>query len=340
MCRSRKSVFSCSCLLFLLLSFSPTPAQTGTWARQPAGTMAWLHGVFFLNQNHGWAVGSKGTLLETLDGGNAWKPRGSSTDDVVRDIFFIDEKNGWMVCEVNIYQLKNVDEPRAYLMKTTDGGENWKRIEIKELDVNAVLVRAVFNRNGRGWAFGEAGSIYTTHDAGDTWVKLRSPTRRLLLGGIFVDEYRGWIVGAGATIIQTSDGGESWYQSTLPQVEKSTRFTATSFVDNRKGWAVGSGGSVYRTDNGGRTWQRQESTVNVDLFDVKFVDALEGWAVGAQGTIIHTVDGGEHWTTERSGTEHPLERVFFTNRNRGWAVGFGGTVVAYLRDDIRPRRVN
>jgi photosystem II stability/assembly factor-like uncharacterized protein len=326
--------------LLLLVFTATTFAQTGTWAKQPAGTMAWLHGVFFVDQTRGWVVGSKGTLLQTTDGGNTWKPRGSSTDDVVRDIFFIDDKTGWMVCEVNAYQLKELTDPRAYLMKTTDGGENWIRIEIKGFDVDAILVRAVFNRNGRGWAFGEGGSIYATQDAGDTWVKLRSPTRRLLLGGIFVDDYRGWIVGAGATIIQTSDGGDTWYQSTLPQVEKSIRFTATSFIDNRKGWAVGSGGSVYSTVNSGRTWERQESTVTVDLFDVKFVDALEGWAVGAEGTIIHTVDGGVHWTIQPSGTQHPLERVFFTNRNRGWAVGFGGTVVAYLRDDVRQRRVN
>jgi len=90
--------------------------------------------------------------------------------------------------------------------------------------------------------------------------------------------------------------------------------------------------------NGGRTWQRQESTVDVDLLDVKFVDALEGWAVGAEGTIIHSSDGGEHWTTERSNTPHPLERVFFTDRNHGWAVGFGGTVVSYLRNDASATR--
>jgi photosystem II stability/assembly factor-like uncharacterized protein len=335
-CSSRivRHAFAWSCLLLLLLIPSSVVfAQSGTWAKQKAGTMAWLHSLFFLDQNRGWAVGSKGTLLHTTDGGNTWKTRGSSTDDVVRDIFFVDEKNGWLVCEVNAYQLKSIDDPRAYLMKTVDGGERWNRIEIKGFDVDAILVRAVFTRNGRGWVFGEAGAIYTSHDAGETWTKLRSPTRHLLLGGIFVDDDRGWIVGAGATIIQTSDGGETWYRSTLPQVEKSVRFNAASFVDNRNGWAVGSAGSVYRTVNGGRTWQRQESTVDVNLFDVKFVSALEGWAVGAEGTIIHTTNGGETWTTERSGTQHPLERVFFAGRNRGWAVGFGGTVVAYLRND-------
>ena len=331
-----------SFLLLLLLAL-PTFAQTGTWARQKSGSMAWLHAVFFLDQNRGWVVGSKGSVLQTRDGGNTWTPRAASTDDVVRDIFFIDEQNGWLVCEVNAYQLMTLEQPRAYLMKTTDGGEHWKRVEIKGLDVDSVLVRAVFSRNGRGWTFGEAGLIYTTQDAGDTWTQLRSPTRHLLLGGIFVDNNRGWLVGAGATIIQTADGGETWYKSTFPQIEKTTRFTATSFIDNRTGWAVGSGGSVYRTVNGGRTWERQVSTVDVDLFDVKFVDTREGWAVGAEGTIIHTRDGGEHWTTERSGTPHPLERVFFTDRNHGWAVGFGGTVVSYLRsqtsafDTPRPR---
>lgn len=322
----------------LFLSVFPAIAQTGThsaagsWVRQKAGTMAWLRAVFFLDQNRGWAVGSKGTLLKTVDGGQNWKPNTAPTVSIVRDIFFLDDQNGWLVCEANQYELKSSLDARAYLMKTTDGGENWQRVELKGFDVDSVLVRVVFSRGGRGWAFGEQGAIYSTHDSGDTWARLKSPTRHLLLGGVFVDNDRGWIVGAGATIIQTSDGGETWYQSRLPQVEKSVRFTSASFVDNRIGWAVGSGGNVYQTTNGGRTWQKQESGVYVDLFDVKFVDAREGWAVGAEGTIIHTSDGGSHWTSERSETQHPLERVFFTDKTRGWAVGFGGTVVAYSRE--------
>lgn len=330
-----RRVAGISLVLFLLAfpAIAQTAAQavTGSWVRQKAGTMAWLRSVFFLDHNRGWAVGSKGTLLRTTDGGLNWKPEAAPTTAIVRDIFFLDEKNGWLVCEVNIYELTSKDQTRAFLMRTTDGGENWNRVELKGIDVNSVLVRAVFSRGGRGWAFGENGLIYTTRDSGETWTPLNSPTRRLLLGGFFFDNDRGWIVGAGATIIQTSDGGETWYQSRLPEVEKSVRFTAAWFVDNRIGWAVGSSGAVFQTTNGGRTWLKQESGVYTDLFDVKFVDAREGWAVGAEGTIIHTVDGGTHWTSERSETQHPLERVFFTDKTRGWAVGFGGTVVAYLK---------
>ena len=43
----------------------------------------------------------------------------------------IDDRKRLAVCQVNAYQLKTKEEPRAYLMKTTDSGEHWKRIDIK-----------------------------------------------------------------------------------------------------------------------------------------------------------------------------------------------------------------
>jgi photosystem II stability/assembly factor-like uncharacterized protein len=283
--------------------------------------------VFFVDQNRGWAVGSRGTLLSTNDGGKSWQ-KSNPTEDAIRDIYFNDELNGWLVCERNIYDLQSNDEPRAYLMKTSDGGEHWKRVNMRGAGFDARLMRAIFTRGGRGWAFGEGGALYITHDSGASWIKLQAPTRYLLLGGTFIDENSGWLVGAGATILQTSDGGETWHRSQMPDATH-VRFNATSFVDARLGWAVGSGGSVYRTMNGGRSWQSQTSGVAVDLLDVKFLDAVEGWAVGNEGTVLHTTDGGRHWRSERSPTPHPLERIFFTDRFHGWAVGFGGTIISY-----------
>src|SRR3954454_21290402 len=82
--RSTKSTNRFLLILSFLCFFAvPAFAQTGTWARQRTGTMSWLHAVFFLDQNRGWAAGSKGMLLQTSDGGNTWTPRGSSNTDVV-----------------------------------------------------------------------------------------------------------------------------------------------------------------------------------------------------------------------------------------------------------------
>jgi photosystem II stability/assembly factor-like uncharacterized protein len=324
----RRLLVFCLLLFAFCLLFAPrTSASNGAWTKQRSGSLAWLHSVFFVNQNRGWAVGSRGTLLLTNDSGKTWQ-KSNPTEDAIRDVYFNDEQNGWLVCERNIYDLQSNDEPRAYLMKTSDGGEHWNLANTRGADFDGRLMRAMFTRSGRGWAFGEGGSLYTTHDAGNSWIKLQAPTRYLLLGGTFIDENSGWLVGAGATILLTSDGGETWHRSQLP-LTTPVRFNATSFVNARMGWAVGSGGSIYRTMNGGRNWQPQASGNTADLLDVKFLDSFEGWAVGNEGTVLHTTDGGMHWLGERSPTLHPIERIFFTDRSHGWAVGFGGTIISY-----------
>ena len=320
----RSSLWACA---LLLLCASGVLARSA-WTRQKSGTMAWLHAVFFLDQQKGWAVGGAGALLATIDGGQTWQVMRRPTEDALLDVYFADERRGWLVCERSIYLLKTEDEPRTYLMSTTDGGATWKRLNLIGQDVDVRLIRALFTSGGRGWVFGEGGALYTTYDGGANWTRRRVPTRYLLLGGTFINDEQGWLVGAGTTILQTSDGGETWRAGSVMSAAR-VRFTATSFVDERRGWAVGADGRVFVTRDGGLNWRAQESNVSADLFDVKFFDASEGWAVGAGGTVIHTTDGGAHWTTVPSGTTHPLERLFFVNRERGWAVGFGGTIIAY-----------
>ena len=72
--------------------------------------MAWLHAVFSLIK-----TGAGSSVAKVLYSRHVMAvtptARAASTDDVVRDIFFIDDQNGWLVCEVNAYQLKTLEEP-------------------------------------------------------------------------------------------------------------------------------------------------------------------------------------------------------------------------------------
>ena len=342
-------VLAISCLLLLLPVTNcllPDALAASAWTKQRSGSLAWLHAIYFLDENKGWAVGGRGTLLTTDDGGKVWRATPRPTEDALRDVYFSDEQNGWLVCERSIYDLKTNDEPRTYLLRTVDGGMSWKQVNVIGKDVDARLVRALFTDAGRGWAFGEEGALYTTRDGGESWARQKVPTRNLLLGGWFLDNEQGWLVGAGATLLQTSDGGETWRTGTLlgfePASGKSAdarrvRFNAASFVDKRRGWAVGSEGRVFKTLDGGRTWGEQNSNVQADLYDVKFLDETEGWAAGAQGTLIQTTDGGKHWNIVPSGTTHALERLCFVGRNRGWVVGFGGTIISYAPQHSPPK---
>ena len=105
--------------------------------------MAWLHAVYFLDRDRGWVAGSGGTLLGTKDGGQTWKRLHPLTKDTLHDVYFANENVGWLVAERDVFELKTSDEPRAYLLKTEDGGFSWRRVFLNGFDVNARLVRAV-----------------------------------------------------------------------------------------------------------------------------------------------------------------------------------------------------
>jgi photosystem II stability/assembly factor-like uncharacterized protein len=326
---------------FCLFTFAfVAPSAQAAWRRQQTGTFAWLHSVFFVNESRGWAVGGKGALLSTADGGERWELRPRPVEDAMHDLFFTDALTGWIVCERSIFAPMRKDESVSYLLKTTDGGETWSRVEVtRGEDVDVKLVGLRFADAAHGWVYGEEGVLYATSDGGATWSRQRVPTRHLLLGASFVDARTGWLSGGGLTILSTTDGGATWLAGTVYAPADSTnaqqfattsrRLNAVSFADARTGWAVGAGGAVFSTSDGGRTWRPQSSGVVSDLSDVKFLDRAEGWAVGGEGTVLHTTDGGRTWKAEARQTNHALERLFFFGRKRGWAVGFGGTVVAF-----------
>src|SRR6266498_3700192 len=168
-------------VLFLLLTAHCSLLTAATWTRQPSGTMAWLHAVYFLDQNRGWVAGSGGTLLETIDGGQTWRRLLPLTKDNLRDVYFADEKTGWLVAERDALKLKTNDEPQSYLLKTEDGGFSWRRVFLNGSGINARLVLAVFADGERGWVFGETGVVFATRDGGAHWVRQASTTKHLLL---------------------------------------------------------------------------------------------------------------------------------------------------------------
>jgi len=295
------------------------------WVKQNSGTLAWLHSVYFVNQNKGWVVGSKGTFLTTENGGKSWGQSKKFTEDNIRDIYFSDEKNGWLLCERNVYNLGS--QPPSYLMKTFDGGVSWEKNNFTE--GRERIARIFFAKDGSGFAVGESGAFLALQNDKKTWKKIALPAPYLMLGGKFTDNLHGSVVGGGGTIFFTEDGGLSWNLAKLAGNPK-TKLSSIFFVNQKTGYAVGEQGKIYCTNNGGKLWREQTSNVTENLSDVFFVNTEEGFAVGDGGTILYTATAGNVWNVEKTNTKHKLEKVFLIDK-KGFAVGFGGTI---LRCDL------
>jgi photosystem II stability/assembly factor-like uncharacterized protein len=111
-------------------------------------------------------------------------------------------------------------------------------------------------------AAGYWGAIYVSKDAGKTWTKGRSGTRRLLYGVSMADASKGWVVGQEGTILRTEDGGLTWTkQETNKEAEGSHLFSVHA-LDANTAWAVGDWGTRIFTDDGGKSWQDFSLTID------------------------------------------------------------------------------
>jgi photosystem II stability/assembly factor-like uncharacterized protein len=317
-------------VVLLLLFVCFIQSAKADWVKQNSNTLAWLQDVYFLDEQTGWIAGSGGTFLKTADGGRTWTKEKNFTTDLIRQVYFTDERNGWLLCERNLFAL-GTNSP-SFLLKTSDGGFNWERIEFSDSQRKRIT-KVLFSKNGDGLAIGEGGAFFSmSNEKQDLWKRVPSPVRYLMFDGIFTDESHGIIVGAGGSVLFTEDEGLTWNKASVLGDAKA-KLNRVFFVNPKNGWTVGSEGKIYQTFNAGKTWREQKSNVSADLTDVFFNNTAEGWAVGDAGTILYTTTAGNVWTTINSKDKHKLERVFFVGR-KGWAVGFGGTILFY--DENKP----
>ncbi|MDC8446595.1 MAG: YCF48-related protein, partial [Nitrosomonas sp.] len=219
------------------------------WQTQNSGVSASLLNVAFIDTQRGWVVGTKGTILSTIDGGKSWQAQSSGTDVLLSDVMFVDAQRGWVV------------GAKGTILSTVDSGESW-RMQSSNTDVS--FTSLAFVDEQRGWTVGTRETILSTADGGKSWQIQASGTGAWLFSVTFIDAQHGWAVGIGNTILSTIDGGKSWQKQ-----NSDTRvwLRGVMFIDARHGWAVGEGGTILSTNDGGKNWQLQSNNTETSLVD-------------------------------------------------------------------------
>ena len=221
-----------------------------TWTNYPVSSAGEFEakGIFFLNQNEGWVVGSAGFLggtnygkiYHTTDGGFTWILQFTSTIlyTAVGQVFFLDENIGW------------VGGMDAVIMKTTDGGHNWT-IQYHRPNTNYSILDMHFFDSNTGIAVGTDGLIITTTNGGQTWEERYIGTDDAWIRDMFpVNNSTIWACGEFGLLIKSDDGGFSW--SWVSQLVTDDYLFCLEFVDEMKGWAGGGAdGFLIKTEDGG-----------------------------------------------------------------------------------------
>ena len=328
----RKMLAAVRLMLCLALAYS---AVTSKATAEPLVSRAMaqdatLWAIDFVDQQHGWAVGDRGTIWHTADGGNTWAPQRSPVACQLTGLDFLDARHGWAVGGVfDPY----TQTSRGVVLFTNNGGQTWTEIE------QAVLpaLRSIKMIDGvRGFAWGQPSGLYpsavfSTDDSGRTWIPLNSAAVQSWEAADFVDAFDGAVAGQRATVaaVRRRALEPAQFPSVGMRHVKSLKLQTAG-----RGWLVGNGGLVLATADRGRTWQLPPSPLPpaaYQQFDFESVATVgpHCWIAGSPGSrILYTPDGGRSWQWLDTGQSLPIYDLRFIDAQHGFACGALGTILA------------
>lgn len=321
--------------------------------------------VYFYNEKIGFGLTSN-KIFKTTDGGESWKEINSIANFELKDIFFINDMEGFAVA----YKLWTSNG--SYIMKTEDGGQNWKATYSSN---SIVLEKLAFSSEGVGVAVGRkdisnphsdtTNFVLLTNNKGQTWTDISSELNKLavdskgLIGDYltnikFTKDKSINVLSIEGRIYNTFDQGRSWkLVSKLVDEPDQTAIKHFGRLEDGRFWIAG--GTISQEGHWGMiavmnndvSWDRFRLT-GYYFADVEFLSNNKVIASGSlvapynfgganelnKGVILYSLDSGKNWTViHESQTTNEFASIAKLSEQKILVGGKNGELVFLERAD-------
>ncbi|HXR84407.1 MAG TPA: hypothetical protein VN722_08875 [Hanamia sp.] len=279
-----------------------------------------MRGLSIVDNNVVWVSGSNGTVGKSINGGKTWKwmlVKGFEKNDF-RDIEAFDKKTAIIM---------SVSDP-AYILRTEDGGENWK--VVYENKTKGMFLDAMeFWNDQSGIVIGDPINnrffIGRTFDGGKTWRKIPESFKPV------ADSGEACFASSGTNIIKLNQseavfvsGGLSSHifirdKKILLPIQQGTESTGANSVAIKKAKTmIVVGGDFLKKDDttkncviskdGGQTWVSPEVTPGGYRSCVEYLNKNKWITCGLNGVDISN-DNGMNWQSISSESFHVCRKA-------------------------------
>jgi photosystem II stability/assembly factor-like uncharacterized protein len=256
--------------------------QGKTWTQAKVPTRQLLTAVYFVDDQHGWAVGHDTQILASADGGSTWTKQ---FEDLKReapllDVWFKDMSTG---IAVGAY---------GALLETTDGGQHWEDIGDRLDNEDQYHLNGIAYVKDAGlFIVGEMGSMFRSADDGQTWEKLEGPYQGSLFGAVGTAQPNTLLAyGLRGNLFRSTDFGSTWEAVPLKGERGPLEFSIAnaSLLPDNSIVLVGNGGSVMTSTDDGESFKVSNRSDRI---------SLSGVAEDDRGNLILVGQGGIHVTS-------------------------------------------
>ncbi|MNJ26051.1 Ycf48-like protein precursor [compost metagenome] len=193
--------------------------QGGNWNQAQSPSSTDLTAVFFSTPQQGWAVGQQGVVLHTNDGGSTWQrqldganigallrqqsaqgmtlPAEGSTDFPLLDVWFEDERNGFVVGAFNL------------ILHTEDGGKTWSPWSSRTQNPKGLHLYAIRQAAGELFIAGEQGLMMRLDRQSQRFQALSTPYNGSYFNLVGTPQMI-LAIGLRGTAYRSTDHGQSW----------------------------------------------------------------------------------------------------------------------------------
>ena len=288
----------CYCTLFIFLSPIPSYPQGKIIEVYPNLPRVDYYGVHFFNPDTGFAVGTKGTIIKTNDGGNSWKQilTPINSDLLKIQAFSLDNI---FVCGLN-----------GTLLHSTDLGETW---DIVDIGTTSHLFNIKIIDQQIGWICGFDSSLYKTENGGISWIKKTTGFDGDYRDIDFYNSQIGYICCTTGFLV-TEDSGKTWVSKQMSWLNTVEPLTENIILAGNI-----SGDIFYSTDRG-TTWSKKNTTYASNIQSIEMVNDTLGYASALYtGGYYFTTDAGKSWDFEAEKIGN--SQITFINDSIGYGVG-------------------
>jgi photosystem II stability/assembly factor-like uncharacterized protein len=239
------------------------------------------------------------------------------------------------------------------IYKSTDGGENWTNMGLKDSEnIAKILVDPKDGNNvlacatGHIWDDNDERGVFKTSDGGNTWKKVlpgangstgcgmlaMSPLEpKTVFASMWDFRRQGWTFrsgGPGSGLYQSTDGGEHWTELNdknskgLPDrpwgrialaVAPSKPQVVYAMIESKKS-------ALFRSDDGGKTWNRLDASRFMIWRPFYFANLIvdpknENKIFKTDGPLLLSVNGGQSFSSVSSGAHGDFHDVWINPNN-------------------------